>query len=402
MSTKLNKIVSDIFHQTIFAASQNTFAVAGTLINNLTLQPEQTLHNNVIKPLKTGNSFTYDPTAHGERQLVFWYYENREKLNLPKPEDMTIITSLDPCVMCTGALLTAGFNVGVIAIDDFAGINYDSSNKFNSLPTNLRKIAKLKFGYYKVTDGPTIYKRTYKGGPKVAFNKDPLFINLLISCSSIFTSTVDQIKNHNNCEGRPKNKLKDPAVLGSNTNIMKAYRSMYPNAFKIKTKHYRNPCKKIYNELIRVKEESSGARNSVGLIDPFGNLILCLPDTFNLSPVHTCFMNLTMKYAQTRWELINNFKSGYNPNDYLTHPKYGTLIFLNAPDYQDPTTIMNLGAYGSTLEGPISDNFPANLQFFEPPVNGSYEKLVRVIQSLPPFYTKGANLSISQASLLVK
>jgi hypothetical protein len=44
--------------------------------------------------------------------------------------------------MCTGTLLTAGFNVAVVAIDDFAGINYDSTFTFTSLPPSLRALAK--------------------------------------------------------------------------------------------------------------------------------------------------------------------------------------------------------------------------------------------------------------------
>ena len=45
-----------------------------------------------------------DPTAHVERQLVDWYYQIRETgFNVP-PERLIIVSSLDPCAMCAGAI----------------------------------------------------------------------------------------------------------------------------------------------------------------------------------------------------------------------------------------------------------------------------------------------------------
>jgi cytosine deaminase len=129
----------------------------------------QAMHNNVLKPLADSDkTFTYDPTAHGERQLVYWYYANKDKLGLPGPSELTVVTSLDPCAMCTGTLLTAGFNVGVVAIDDFAGIN------FNDVPPALRGLAELKFGYYACGEkgqDPGTYVRKYVGGPDVVFRE---------------------------------------------------------------------------------------------------------------------------------------------------------------------------------------------------------------------------------------
>jgi hypothetical protein len=84
--------------------------------------------------------------------------------------------------MCTGTLLTAGFNVAVVAIDDFAGINYDSTFTFTSLPPSLRALAKSKFGYYACGNSaqdPSIYVRTYIGGPRVKFKEstvDAMFL----------------------------------------------------------------------------------------------------------------------------------------------------------------------------------------------------------------------------------
>lgn len=51
------------------ASNQSTFAVGGILVNNKTGEVIHEMHNNVLKTLPGGQAFTWDPTAHGERQL---------------------------------------------------------------------------------------------------------------------------------------------------------------------------------------------------------------------------------------------------------------------------------------------------------------------------------------------
>lgn len=62
-----------------------------------------------------------DPTAHGERQMNSWYLGQRASgRSIPPPSQMVIITSLDPSLMCTVALL----EFAVISHDSHAGINW--------------------------------------------------------------------------------------------------------------------------------------------------------------------------------------------------------------------------------------------------------------------------------------
>ncbi|MBV5324847.1 MAG: hypothetical protein J0626_06040, partial [Rhodospirillaceae bacterium] len=105
----------------------------------------------------------FDPTAHAERQLIDWYYaELARGVDLPAPQDITIVTSLDPCCMCAGAILAAGFNVLVAAPDHSAGVNYDSSAHFEALPAPLRATAAASFSYPAVL-GASSYRRTASG-----------------------------------------------------------------------------------------------------------------------------------------------------------------------------------------------------------------------------------------------
>ena len=360
----------------------------------------QAMHNNVLKPLADSDkTFTYDPTAHGERQLVYWYYANKDKLGLPGPSELTVVTSLDPCAMCTGTLLTAGFNVGVVAIDDFAGIN------FNDVPPALRGLAELKFGYYacgeKGQDSGT-YVRKYVGGPDVVFRETAVSAQRLVGCSDIFQASLDKVRTTSSESGLPPSGLSDPAKLPDNSPVKTRFRSVYDGAFRSKTPKSRLPGAQLYELLTLVKDSAPEAKNAVALLDPFGNVILCLADRFDLSPVHTAFMNVTQSYAITRHGLMDDKDTRQSATEYLTHPKYGTFVFLYAPNPKDSTTIMTLGAYGSTMEGPVPQIFPTNFQYYNPPLEGTVEEFRSVIMGLPPFYTQLAQISAMKVAFSIE
>lgn len=397
-----DEAASIVLNQALSARAQCTFAVGGAIVENATGRVIHKLHNNVLKKLSTTSEvFTYDPTAHGETQLVYWYYENKAKLNLPEPDQLTIITTLDPCVMCTGALLTAGFNVGVIAIDDYAGINWDQKFEFNTLPQSPRNLAKSKFGYYasENEDGsPSKYVRDYKGGSNVALGDTFISVQRLMGCDSIFNASREEVRKASYDEDSDKEvqKLRNPADLPENSSIKVKYREIYPDAFKVKIPEPRLPNKELFQTLKEVKESEPKAKNSVALLDQFGNVILCLADTFDRSPVHTAFMNVTQHYARIRFELMNNAATQEEAKKYLTYPKYGTFVFLHAPDPDSTTTIMTLGAYGSTLAGKVPKIFPANFQYYYPPLEGTIKDLRSVIMNLPPFYNEFAPISVME------
>ena len=59
--------------EAIVAKTQGTFGVGGAMLDQ-TGKVLKSLHNNVIR-----QGMVYDPTAHGERQLIDWYYAERAK-----------------------------------------------------------------------------------------------------------------------------------------------------------------------------------------------------------------------------------------------------------------------------------------------------------------------------------
>ena len=385
--------------KSIEASLQNTFAVGGVLIDNRRGTVWCALHNNVLEPYEKSKLFLlHDPTAHGERQIVDWYFKNRKRLRLPEPREMTVVTTLDPCAMCAGALLTAGFNVGVSGSDDFAGINYNSSFDFPSVPAKWRRVAQSSFSYYGV-DAPV--KRAFQGGKNAAFPRQSVSAFTYFLTETIFESSVNSVRTADNNSGRDPANLTNPKNLPRNSKIKKALLEACPEAFTVTCPEPRLPGKEIGKVLLSAAKRAhhrGAAFNSVAFLDPFGNLLLCLGGAEERSPIRTAFMEVTRAYAHIRWVLMNHPDKSVQEqaDNVLTHPKYGTFVFLYSPDPNTPQGQMALGAYGSTMEGPIPESFPSNLQYVLLPGNASSAELSEMAMRLPPFYTTSVQVAPAQ------
>ncbi len=145
----INDFVADeILMEAKRAVQENSYGVGGALLDIKNGKVIKTMHNQVIaNETSDEKSRLQDPTAHGERQLVDWYFENRYQLKLPEPEQILVVTTLDPCLMCTGSILSAGFKVIVVALDDHAGINWDASYTFKPLEGVVQEEAIENFIY---------------------------------------------------------------------------------------------------------------------------------------------------------------------------------------------------------------------------------------------------------------
>ena len=200
--------------QAIAAKAQGTFGVGGLLLDDAG-NVLKALQNNVVR-----DGLIFDPTAHGERQLIDWYFAERAKGRaMPAPQDVTIVTSLDPCAMCTGAILAAGFNVVVAATDPNAGINHDGSASFTTLPQGLRAQAAAAF-FYPAVLGQSHFARESSGAPPKSF-----FIGKTIAeptqalCSLVFEATATKVQALLNTD-LPHDQLKDPATLPAGHALM--------------------------------------------------------------------------------------------------------------------------------------------------------------------------------------
>ena len=393
--------VSIAAQESIAAAQQKTFAVGGAIINNATQELIVAMHNNVLMPYPFTNTtyfLPHDPTAHGERQLVDWYYKNAAELKLPPPNQLTVVTTLDPCAMCAGALLTAGFNVAVSAIDTYAGINYNSAFDFPSLPPKVRLQAQQSWAYYAV-ENPV--NRAYVGSTAPVFAEQSVDSQTYYLTSTIFEASVNTVRDSSNNSGIDPADLKNPASLPITSPVYKALKNLSDEALTTVSPNPRSPGDELCKPLVAVARKAQangGALNAVALLDPFGNLLVCLGGDEQQSPISTAFMKTTRGYAELRWKLMNDEDASVRAQaeQYLTHPKYGTFVFLYIPDPSTSQAVMTFGAYGSTMEGPVPQSYPSNLQYVLLPGTTSAQAVSELAQKLPPFYTQSVQVGPAQ------
>ncbi len=380
-----------------YAASTGAFGIAGALIETSSGKVLQAIPNRVVQRLSPDaqqspdEAFTFDPTAHGERQLAYWYFENREKLKLPEPQTLTLVTSLDPCAMCTGTILESGFKVAVLAADDFSGINYNGNNDFADLPEPLRRQARERFGYYGVQGG-----RAYVGPPDVLFADTLVTQQTFNDCGSTYQDSAGPVRSSRKDTGTPPDQLEDPGFDPSASAVRDAFTAVYSGAFSLKLNNFRRPNEKLQEILTDLRDSTPKATNAVAFIDPFGNLLCAFADSFNTNPVATAFQNVAQAYSKVRFDLVNNPSTQSIAQQTLTSPKYGTFVFLNAPSPTLATSYESLGAFGSTMESQAPQPKPSPFQFYQPPLQGSVSQLREVISKMPPLYSNLVKINPQQ------
>lgn len=373
-----------VLEQAKLALAERSFAVGGAIIENRTGRIVHQWHNTVYQLLPNGQSalsgkwFVLDPTNHGERQLVSWYYENAAALNLPEPSELTIVTSLDPCPQCAGSLLAAGFNVGVVAFDYPTGINYTLDCSYPDLPVNLRKQAQRTFTYYSVQGVR----------PRVGAAIGPAFATMTLSkatadgCSEVFLKSRDVVEANRRVLGLPPSELLDPLTLPANSKVREALVKASSHAFSLRLADYRRPNAALKDLLTNLVATTPKAVNSVAFIDPFGNLISAFADRFDISPIATAFMNLVQSYFRTRFMLMGDPETNELAKRYLTTPKYGTFVFLRALAPDAATSVKDIGIYDLSIEGDAYQPQTGNWQYYLDPPSGTEAEFKALIKQL--------------------
>jgi tRNA(Arg) A34 adenosine deaminase TadA len=369
-------------------ADAGSYGIGGALVESRTGRVLQTMPNRVFRTLSTGGTFVEDPTAHGERQLMSWYLSQRVALGLQDPGGLTVVTTLDPCLMCTSALLTVGVNVGVIAIDDYSGINYDSSGLFADLPESLRPQTMATFGYYAVDGG-----RAFQGSRAISYAEELITQDTLDACANLYSTSADSVRTARRASGAAPSRLTDPATNPAAIDVVRAFQVTCPEAFTVKTRDPRLPDRRIYDVLVDVVRRNPGATNAVAFIDPFGNLVTAQADQQQVNALSTAFALCTRTYAQTRYALVDSEATLAIAEKSLTNPNYGTFVFLVAPDPFTPTGMFDIGAYGSTMGGAAMPTIPSAFQYFELPPGVTQTQLQEVIYPLPPLYSENIKIS---------
>ncbi|KAF6838676.1 hypothetical protein CMUS01_04527 [Colletotrichum musicola] len=355
------------------ALAQNTFAVGGVLLDS-TGKVWQAMHNHVIE-----NNCINDPTAHGERQLLSWYLQQRTQgVPIPDPDQMTIVTSLDPCVMCTGAFLATGVNVAIISLDDMAGVNYKADDKLLVIPEAMRPEALAQFSYLGLQGNPV---RAFAGSPRSVFvnqsipqSDDAASLANFTQSAKIVYRILDEL------DPAPVNVLSPGGASG-----LKIVKHFYPQAAVLNVDLTSGPSclalRAAMTLVAQLRHSPSGRRNAAALIDPFGNVLMIAgyeAPALGGTELDTPFMVLTRNYATCR-------KLTLGVDGALPHPKRCNWVLLKGAGDTLETDLMDLGAYGSTMEGALPEDVETNFFYFDP--QQTAESLAKMTKALPPLYS---------------
>jgi cytosine deaminase len=349
------------------AKSSGTFGVGGLLIDNNTGAIIKVIRNRVIENLSV-----CDPTAHVERQLVDWYYS---KKNLPPASRMTIVTSLDPCPMCAGSILTGGFNVIHVSQDEQAGVSCRGPGDFLTLSKELVPKAKKTFSSFGIAG-----KRPFSGPSGSIFYGSEICSRLDQQSVRAFSSSFEKVKGIINRHGQHPNKLVNPRTLEKSSRVFKLLKKYNSKVFSEGcVLAFDKPSIDLGQILVKKANESykaSGIFNSTCIIDPFGNVLLTESGVQDKSPIRTPFMELVRKYHK----LI--FDAGREGRKYFAHIKYCKIVMMLGPG-QDSKSLMELGGFGSCIEGELPEG--RQLQYVIP--QQKQQDLQRMLENLPPLFS---------------
>ena len=329
------------------AREAGSFGVGGILLGPdlevLAISQNRVIHDGIL----------CDPTAHGERQLVDWYYANRDRL--PPAHELTVVSSLDPCMMCTGSILSAGMKVLSLTLDTMNGVNFDGEGDFGSLPSPLNQLAESTFAYLGITG-----VRGYQGFQPFPFAQTEVSRAAEERSKEAFWQGMSQVKQLVNQDQEPLDaKTHEPAL-----NYL---RSFWEKAASVTT----NP-EQPGVELAPFLEGDTAL-----LLDPFGNLLLQAVGRAACSPLRTPFMELTRAWARIRGQAPQQLLP------YLPHLKRCRIVTTYGPG-RKAENVMELGALGSSVEGLFPKGSRKHWQYLIP--RQSPDELAAMLDAFPPYY----------------
>ena len=413
-----NAAAERVREQAELAASVSCYGIGGMIVENKTGRIIKAWGNRAQGELKSGEFYPLDPSNHGETQLVRWYYDNQDTIRgelgyVPKPSELTVVTSLDPCAMCAGGLCAAGFHVGVIAPDDSGGgVNWDSSGTFPNAPAKIRKKLETLFGYYRA-DGIS-YRKAYQGSPELLFSTETLTQQIYQANVDAFTKSAQQVSETRKEARINPAELKDPLNLPAGDTTILSLRQRFPEALTLRLTEkadisdsgltheevngiYYRPTLELYQQLKQAVASEPGADNAVAMIDRHGNLLAIGVDKPSQGPIATALMNAVSDYSRFLFDLISEASDAGTPfkykqsnaYNYLTPATNATYIYLKCPRAGQPQTLKDLGLFGSASKDVI--------QYIESPSLGTKLDFESHIRGLPIYYLQSERVSAVQS-----
>ncbi|KAI9701647.1 MAG: hypothetical protein M1820_006418 [Bogoriella megaspora] len=346
------------------AYDAGTFAIGGILLDK-TGNVLKEIHNNVVREGKIS-----DPTAHAERQLISWYYEQIHRgVSLPPPSELRIVTSLDPCLMCAGAILECGINVIVVAYDDIGGVNWARDGQFVAVPPTIWSAAFKQIAYFGLDDGT----RWYAGVCSSMFENALIPASIVQRSFELARTSLDNVRKivhpdrATDVNGTPV--PADPTAIRA---LLKYYDGAFCFEADIGQPKHRALLLDKMVEVAKDSEANGGYFDSAALVDPRSNVLLILGSApLPSSKIDTPLMSLARTYATCRRNSLQ---------DSLPHPSQCKVVLLYGPG-PDALGMMDMGAFGLTLGR--SEN-PQELFYFRK--RQSEAQLRRMVENMPPLF----------------
>jgi cytosine deaminase len=382
------KLASEAVKKAQQALNNKTFGVGGAMLGP-DYQIMKRVRNDVIR-----DGRTHDPSAHAERQLVSWYAEQLNRgASMPRPEEITVVTTLDPCVMCSGYLLHYGFNVLTLAHDDFAGIAYqystgcrhDHGTKIDpdTLPEPLRQLAGDRFAYV------ASQMRDYLGPLSHPFANAAVDHSYIEAAHRIFHDSREIVRTIVN-----NDIANDIAHNVDTIGLRKHLKARFgPHYLQHAWQYATDPQSPGDGIPGLLKAEADRAahgghdRNAAVLLDHAGTLLMCRASRDAAGPDGHPLIRLMRDYAALR------YKVGSASHCILPHPKNCVAVTLKGP-YRpgyEAADLAALGTFASSMEGPMAPDIDCHLRHIEPQIPQA--ELDQRINGLPPLYPELVGLS---------
>jgi tRNA(Arg) A34 adenosine deaminase TadA len=322
---------------------------------------------------------TVDTTAHVERQLIDWYFARNRGLN-ERIEDLVVVTSLDPCAMCAGAILLSGMKSVALASDPMSGVH--EGGLPHRMPRELWHEAESRMGFFGVhgREGQADHVTAVLGG-----SVSP---TTLCEAEEAFETSLSSVRGTiggSEFGGAHQGSRDATAVSMSTLAALGRLADELPEGACVPAAVINAGHPQSHQQL-----QSLLVRDASVLVNSEGTVLLGAPGREDISPARTSVLELVRAYISLQrmaWERLGIC---------LPHPRRCSIIKQRAPT--DPAkALMELGAIGSfcELERPNSA-FPA-LGYLEAV---GEEKIQRFVKSLPPLYTSVIKLDVGQVYAL--
>lgn len=302
-----------------------------------------------------------NPTAHAEMGVMRNYYQRRHQgEDLPPPEQCTIISSLDPCIMCAGAVMQGNFKQISLSHDPHAGVSRFGSNRYITLPAALRKKAERSFAITGVTDGPRFF------GDKTGIPPQNISRTMADAAFDLFyrgsQRLGDRLRQQRGWGIRVQENPEQMPLP-----MQDRLRSLFSDSLALTT----DPDNPGGSLLYRLRALANHAKadghqaNAAALVHPSGHVLLAVSGREAEVPLDTPLMRLTRLYDSARGD--------FGKEGFAWLPSRATCTVVTFHDFDaSPTGVMEIGMLRS--------------QAFHVTAPSAPRDLARVIAALPINY----------------